>query len=190
MSADRRRPPSPSRSGPSGPRGAAPVDHDRVVALLAPVVRTARLDLEDVEVRAAGRRRIVRVLVDGEKGVSLDQIADVSRSVSDALDAADVLGEQPYTLEVSSPGVDRPLTLPRHWRRNLGRLVTVDQVAGGPLTGRIAAADEDGVDLDLEPGQRRLAFRAITRAVVQVEFRSAPELDDADGLDDAAAGQD
>ena len=75
--------------------------------------------------------------------------------------------------------------------------MTVDQVAGGPLTGRIAAADEDGVDLDLEPGQRRLAFRAITRAVVQVEFRSAPEQDDADGLDDdgtdeadTAAGQD
>lgn len=172
MAADRRRSSDPSRVGSRGPRRAADhVDHDRVLALLTPVVRAARLELEDVEVRSAGRRRVVRILVDGEHGVTLDEIADVSRSVSDALDEVDLLGDTPYTLEVSSPGVDRPLTLPRHWRRNIGRLVTVTPVAGPELTGRITSADDTGAELDLEPGIRRVDYSGVAHAVVQVEFR-------------------
>ena len=165
MSRDRRR----AASAPHQARGS--VDRERVVAVLATVVTGAHLDLEDVEVRSAGRRRIVRVLVDAEHGVSLDEVAAVSREVSQALDDSDVLGEQPYTLEVSSPGVDRPLTLPRHWRRNTGRLVQVTLRADAPVTGRISAVDEGGVDLDLEPGTRRVAFEQVARAIVQVEFR-------------------
>ena len=165
-----------------------------MLSLLGPVVSAAHLDLEDVEVRSAGRRRIVRVLVDGERGVGLDQVAEVSRAVSDALDGSDVLGDTPYTLEVSSPGVDRPLTLARHWRRNVGRLVVVHS-GGTDLTGRISSADEEGVELDLEPGLRRLPYSTISRAVVQVEFRSAaaleesPESDGDTGVDDAAPGE-
>lgn len=161
-------------AGRAGTPSAAHVDRERALALLGPVVAAAHLDLEDVEVRSAGRRRIVRVLVDGERGVSLDQVADLSRSVSDTLDGSDLLGDTPYTLEVSSPGVDRPLTLPRHWRRNVGRLVTV-ATAAGDLTGRISAVDEQGVELDLEPGLRRMGYQDISRAVVQVEFRSASD---------------
>lgn len=164
---------------------AAHVDHERVLSLLRPVVGAAHLDLEDVEVRSAGRRRIVRVLVDGDHGVSLDQVADLSRSVSDALDGADVLGDTPYTLEVSSPGVERPLTLPRHWRRNVGRLVAV-HTAGADLTGRISSADEGSVELDLEPGLRRLSYQDISRAVVQVEFRSVTGPDELDETADLA----
>ena len=100
----------------------------RVLALLEPVVSAAGFDLEDLTVSAAGKRSIVRVLVDKDGGVTLDDVADVSRLVSEALDVADeqdptLLGTS-YVLEVSSPGVDRPLTEPRHWRRNVGRLVS------------------------------------------------------------------
>lgn len=182
MAADRRRSSDPTRVGSRGPRRAADhVDHDRVVAVLAPVLRAARLELEDVEVKAAGRRRVVRILVDGEHGVTLDEIAEVSRAVSDALDETDLLGDAPYTLEVSSPGVDRPLTLPRHWRRNVGRLVTVTPRSGQDLTGRITVADDTGAELDLEPGLRRIDYATVEHAVVQVEFRpldgAAPDPD-------------
>ncbi len=95
--------------------------------LLAPVVAAAGYDLEDVTVTAAGRRSLVRVIVDADEGVDLDGVADVSRAVSNALDDGDAFAG-PFVLEVSSPGVDRPLTEPRHWRRARGRLVTV---AGG-----------------------------------------------------------
>lgn len=176
--ADHRRPSSTSR--PPGRRPAPTIDRARLVAVLEPVVATAGLDLEDVEVRAAGRRRIVRVLVDGENGVSLDEVADVSYAVSEALDASDVLDEAPYTLEVSSPGVDRPLTLPRHWRRNRGRLVRVALAGGEEVTGRVAEVDDAGAGLDLEPGTRRIAYDGVVRAVVQVEFRA---------LDDAGADE-
>lgn len=180
--ADRRRPASTSR--PPGPRSAPGIDRERLLAVLEPVVAQARLDLEDVEVRTAGRRRIVRVLVDGENGVSLDEVADVSHAVSEALDATDVLDEAPYTLEVSSPGVDRPLTLPRHWRRNRGRLVRVVLAGGEEVTGRIVTVDDAGVELGLDPGTRRIAYEGVGRAVVQVEFR-AP--DDA-GVDEEQGG--
>ncbi len=107
--------------------------------------------LEDVAVTPAGRRRVVKVLLDRDLAdvdtvteptapLSLDEVADATRLVSEALDASDVMGEQPYTLEVSSPGVGRPLTEPRHFRRNVGRLVTVDH-DGGEVTGRVTAAD-------------------------------------------------
>ena len=90
---------------------------ERVRSVVEPVVRAAGLDLEDVVLSAAGRRRMLRVVVDGDDGAPMDVVAEVARSVSDALDATDVMGGQPYVLEVSSPGIDRPLTAPRHWQR-------------------------------------------------------------------------
>ena len=143
---------------------------DRLRALLTPVVAGAGLDLETVEVTPAGRRRLVRVAVDKDGGISLDDVATVSRAVSDALDTSDVMGAQPYVLEVSSPGVDRPLTEPRHWRRSVGRLVKVDLVSGSSVTGRVEAADAEGVDLDVAGHDRRLAFAEVRLAKVEVEF--------------------
>ena len=107
---------------PGGRHSADPAELER---LLEPIVRAAGMDLESVRVGSAGRRRLLRVIVDADGGVSLDDIALVSREVSARLDATGAMGEAPYTLEVSSPGVDRPLTLPRHWRRAVGRLVRV-----------------------------------------------------------------
>jgi len=141
----------------------------RVLDAARPAVEAAGLDLEDVEISSAGRRSVVRVIVDSDRGVDLDTVADVSRSVGDALDAAGALGETPYVLEVTSPGVDRPLREPRHWRRATGRLVetTIDDQ---PLTGRILAADDAGVTLDVGGAERQARYDALGDGRVQIEF--------------------
>ncbi len=99
----------------------ASIDDGRIAEVIEPVVTAAGMDLESVRVSAAGRRRLLRVVVDSDHGVSLDDAAVISRQLSAALDTVAVMGDLPYTLEVSSPGVDRPLTDPRHWRRAVGR---------------------------------------------------------------------
>jgi ribosome maturation factor RimP len=138
--------------------------------LLEPVIAEAGFDLEDVLVAPAGKRRQVRVIVDGDDGVSLDDVAVVSREISAALDGSDAMGSGPYVLEVTSPGVDRPLTLPRHWRRARGRLVRATLAGGEEITGRITAADEAAVMLDTDGRERRLGYGELTRGLVQVEF--------------------
>jgi len=161
---------------PSGSRSAVgPVNDKRLAELIEPVVAAAGMDLESVRMSVAGRRRLLRIVVDGDHGVSLDDAADVSREISAMLDEADALGEVPYTLEVSSPGVDRPLTEPRHWRRGVGRLVKV-KVAGEPaVEGRILAADADGVTLELAKGERRFELGELGAGAIQIEFGRIPE---------------
>lgn len=153
----------------------------RVRAVIEPVITAAGYDLEDVGLSRAGRRHLLRVLVDADGGVSLDDIAVVSRAISVALDQAEerdgevLAGE--YQLEVSSPGVDRPLTEPRHWRRNVGRMVTVNG-----RTGRIAAADDEGIVLD----DTEIAYRELGAGKVQIEFKRMDEaqFDESDEADD------
>ena len=145
-------------------------NRDQLFALLGPVVTGHGLDLEDVEVTPAGRRRVLRVVVDGDDGVGLDTVAEVSTAVSATLDSTDAMGATPYVLEVSSPGVDRPLLQPRHWRRAIGRLVEATLTDGSTVTGRVLAADESGADLDAD-GARRLDWAEVARGRVQVEFR-------------------
>ena len=150
--------------------GRAARDHtsDRLSAALAPVVAAAGLDLEEVSVTPAGRRSVVRVVVDGDAGVDLDAVAEVSREVAAVLDEQDLVAGA-YVLEVTSPGVDRPLTQPRHWRRAAGRLVEVT-VDGATLTGRVVAADDDGVQLSGSDEPRRVAWSQLGPGRVQVEF--------------------
>ena len=156
---------------PGGTRPVAgPVDDRRLAGLIRPVVAAAGMDLESVRTTVAGRRRLLRVVVDSDHGVSLDDAAEVSRDVSAALDATDVMGDVPYTLEVSSPGVDRPLTDPRHWRRAVGRLVEVTAADAGPISGRVLAADADGVTLDVAGDHRRFGYAALGAGAIQVEF--------------------
>src|SRR5215831_16327025 len=141
MSSDPRHAPSRPRrvnsrdanggGSPRERRASPPVDPADVARLLEPVITAAGLDLEAVRVSPAGRRRLLRLVVDADGGVGLDRIADVSREVSARLDGSGAMGEVPYTLEVSSPGVDRPLTERRHWRRAEGRLVSVPLTAAG-----------------------------------------------------------
>ena len=160
----------------SGPRSAAgPVDDRRLAGLIEPVIAGVGMDLESVRMTIAGRRRLLRIVVDSDHGVSLDDAADVSREVSAVLDSANALGEVPYTLEVSSPGVDRPLTEPRHWRRAAGRLVKVKVKGEGAVEGRVLAADADGVTLELAGGERRLGYGELGAGSVQIEFGRIPD---------------
>jgi len=145
-------------------------DEGRIADVIGPVIAAAGMDLESVRVSAAGRRRQLRVVLDSDRGVSLDDAAAISRKLSAALDATPVMGDFPYTLEVSSPGVDRPLTDPRHWRRAVGRLVQVTAADAGPISGRVLAADADGVTLDVAGDHRRFGYAALGAGAVQVEF--------------------
>jgi ribosome maturation factor RimP len=149
---------------------AASESRRHLLDLLAPVVSALGLDLEDVNVSVVGRRSVVRVIVDGDQGVDLDAVADVSRAVSEVLDADAGDGfSGPFVLEVSSPGVDRPLTEHRHWRRSVGRLVLV-AVDGNPVTGRVTSAGEAGIALDLDGVTRHAPWGSLGAGKVQVEF--------------------
>jgi ribosome maturation factor RimP len=145
--------------------------------LLEPVIVDAGFDLEDVLVTPAGRRRQVRVIVDGDEGVSLDDVAVVSQKISAVLDDGEAMGAGPYVLEVTSPGVDRPLTQPRHWRRARGRLVRVTLSGGEEITGRVTAADDEAVVLDADGDERRIAHDELVRGLVQVEFNRRGDAD-------------
>jgi ribosome maturation factor RimP len=157
----------------------------RVRGVIEPVVAAAGYDLEELTLSRAGRRHLLRILVDADGGVTLDDVAVVSRKISAALDAADeadgemLAGE--YQLEVGSPGVARPLTEPRHWRRNVGRLVTV-----GGRTGRVLAADDQGIVLDMDGKANELSYAELGPGKVQIEFK---RLDEAEFDEDEGEGE-
>ncbi|MET9887672.1 ribosome maturation factor RimP [Streptomyces sp. NPDC006430] len=149
---------------------------DRLRGLLEPLVAAKGLDLEDIELSKAGKRRMLRIIVDSDEGVELDACAELSREVSDKLDETDVMGEDEYVLEVSSPGADRPLTEHRHYVRAIGRLAKFQLTEGGELIARILDVDDEGMDLEV-PGvkgrkatARRIAFTDIAKARVEIEF--------------------
>lgn len=183
-----------SRHGsPQSTQRGAFADTERIVGLLEPAVAALGMDLENVRITSAGRRRLLRIVVDADGGVSLDDIATVSREVSATLDRAAAMGETPYTLEVSSPGVDRPLTEPKHWRRAIGRLVTVP-LRGGPerqppqallpsspgqpgtatgspvITGRVTGTDSRGVRINVHGAGREFRYSELGPGIVQIEF--------------------
>jgi ribosome maturation factor RimP len=185
---------APETRTPAAPRIDLGAAKARVRTVIEPVVVAAGFDLEDVSLTRAGRRFVVRVLIDADGGISLDGVAVVSREISAALDAADETGGEvlpgEYQLEVSSPGVDRPLTLPRHWRRNVGRLVAVT-VAGKTVTGRLSSADDDGIVLaerpltyaELGPGKVQIEFKRLDEAVFAEDEDEDDDLDDEDDED-------
>jgi ribosome maturation factor RimP len=147
---------------------------DRIEQELATPLGALGLDVEAVELTPAGKRRVLRIAVDGDDGVTLDDVAGATKKVSEVLDASDVMGEQPYTLEVTSRGVDRPLTLPRHWRRNTDRLVKVTTADGDTFTGRIVDSDDAAASLDVEGTPREVVYAEVAKALVQVEFNRKP----------------
>ena len=146
--------------------------------VVAGAVAAAGFELENLDVQTAGRRRLVKVVVDSDDAVDLDDIAEVSRAVSAALDARDdtELGGS-YTLEVTSPGLDRPLTKPRHWRRARLRLVKVRQTDGAQFAGRVGTVDDDpdgGVQVLTDGELRKVNYADVAHAVVEVEFKPPP----------------
>jgi len=152
---------------------------DRIEKALVDPLAALGFDLEAVELSAAGKRSILRVAVDQDGGVTMDDVAAATRAISGVLDDSPLMGEQAFTLEVTSRGVDRPLTLPRHWRRNADRLVKASLVEGGEVEGRIGTSDDEGVTLAVDGQDRRLAYADIAKAKIQIEFnRKTTALDD------------
>ncbi|MGW1463940.1 ribosome maturation factor RimP [Streptomyces sp. NPDC001493] len=152
---------------------------ERLRGLLEPLVAAVQLDLEEIEVSRAGRRRVLRIVVDSDDGVELDTCAELSRSLSEKLDETDAMGEDEYVLEVSSPGADRPLTEHRHYVRATGRLVKFKLTAeagADELIARVLEVDDEGLDLEVpgvkgrKPTSRRIAFAEIDKARVEIEF--------------------
>ena len=145
----------------------------RIAEVLTEPLAATGLDVEAIDLTPAGKRRLLRVAVDKDGGVTLDDIAEATKEVSRVLDGptgSDVMGEQPYTLEVTSPGIDRPLTHPRHWRRNQGRLVKATLADGGTVTGRITDSDDTRAVLDVDGNRDEIAFVDVKRAKIEIEF--------------------
>lgn len=157
------------------------MNEQAIAALVEPLVARSGLEVDRIEIARAGKRSVLRVYLDGDgpdgHGPSLDEIADATRAISAALDDSPVAGQAPYTLEVSTRGVSRPLTEPKHYRRNVGRLVNLTTPAG-PVSGRIVAVDGDTVELDADNATRAVRLAEISKAVVVAELRKDAVPDD------------
>jgi ribosome maturation factor RimP len=147
---------------------------DQISELVTPAVTEQGFYLEDVHVATPGSHRIVTCIVDGDSALNLDQVTSVSRVISELLDEATFMGETPFTLEVTSPGVDRPLTVPRHFAKNVDRLLKVIKVDGSEVTGRILSNTDEDVTLTVtvkkETREEVISIADIKRAVVEIEF--------------------
>jgi len=153
-----------------------------ITDLISPAVTEAGFFLEEVLIASPGSHRIVTCVVDGPTPLNLDQVTVASRVISELLDTAEFMGDTPFTLEVTSPGVDRPLTQPRHWTKNLTRLIKITLSDGASITGRLTEFDEVSAKL-VENIKGRIkehtvAFADIKRAVVEIEFNRKDAIDE------------
>ena len=152
---------------------------DQIAELITPALQQAGYFLEEVNLVTPGNHRIVTVIVDGESALNLDQVTVASKLVSELMDEAPFMGETPFTLEVTSPGIDRPLTLPRHFAKNATRLLKVTKTDGEVVTGRITSNTDSDVTLSVvekkETKEVVVALADIKRAVVEIEFNRKDE---------------
>jgi ribosome maturation factor RimP len=146
---------------------------EEIAVAITPAIEAAGCYLEEVTLTPAGKRKIMTVIVDGDTNLSLDQVTAVSKEVSAIVEILPALGDTPFTLEVTSPGVDRPLTNPRHWRKNHGRLINVTLHDEKSVKGRIG----DSSEIDVEIDSVKIAYAAIKRAVIEIEFKSLKSAD-------------
>ena len=147
---------------------------DQISEHITPALHKAGYFLEDVNLVSPGQHRIVTVIVDGESALNLDQVTVASKLVSELLDEATFMGETPFTLEVTSPGIDRPLTLPRHFAKNVDRLLKVTKTDGVVITGRILSNTDSDVTLSVtekkDVKEVVISLGDINRAQVEIEF--------------------
>ena len=144
---------------------------NNLTELLTPAVTQAGFVLEEVTVTPVGKSRLVAVVVDCEdRNPSLDEVTVVSKEVSAILDSYTQMGEMPFTLEVTTPGIDRPLTLGRHWKKNIGRLVKITPKTGEKYIGRIASVKDNAVTIEIKGKESEISFAEISRAQIEVEF--------------------
>jgi ribosome maturation factor RimP len=147
---------------------------DQISELVTTAVSDLGFYLEDVHIATPGSHRIITCIVDGDASLNLDQVTSVSRVISELLDEAAFMGETPFTLEVTSPGVDRPLTQPRHFAKNVDRLLKIIKLDGSEVTGRILSNTDHDVTLSVavkkETTEQTISLSEIKRAVVEIEF--------------------
>ncbi len=136
---------------------------------ITPIVNKLNFELEEVILKSAGKNTIVQVLVDKDSGITLDEVANLSTKLSDFFDENSLMGDKTYTLDVGSPGIDRPLTKLRHWKKNLGRLVKVHSKTN-VFEGRIKAVEELQVQLEIKGKLQTFQYPDIDKAIIQVEF--------------------
>lgn len=144
--------------------------NDSIAAVIEPIVRELGFDLEALEVRGSGNHTVLLVAIDSDTGVGIDEITKVTRALAPVLDETDAMGHERYTLEVTTRGIDRPLTELRHWRRNVGRVVAIELTDTERFEARIADHDDEGVNLEIRGESIRFPFSDIAKAVIQVEL--------------------
>jgi ribosome maturation factor RimP len=153
-----------------------------ITDLISPAVSEAGFFLEEVQIASPGSHRIITCVVDGQTPLNLDQVTVASRLISELLDTAEFMGETAFTLEVTSPGVDRPLTHPRHWRKNLTRLIKVTLLDGSTTIGRLTEFNESNAilveNIKGRIKEHSIAFADIKRAVVEIEFNRKESSDE------------
>jgi len=140
---------------------------EEIIAVITPALEALGFYLEDVTITLAGRRSMLTVIVDGDTHLSLDQVTAATKGISEIVEGIQSLGQTPFTLEVTSPGLDRPLTKPRHWRKNKDRLIKIVLNDGKEITGRIKDSTDDEVIVD----EQKVAFVDIKRATLEIEFK-------------------
>ncbi len=146
---------------------------EKVKSILVPIVEEERLDLVEVEFKPVGKRWLLRVFIDKEGGVTIDDCAYVSRELARYLDVEDFI-EHPYTLEVSSPGLTRPLKKSEDFMRNRGkrcRVITREAIAGkNEFTGEIGETTADKVEIKEKIGIFTIPICAIKKAHLEFEL--------------------
>jgi ribosome maturation factor RimP len=143
-----------------------PLNED-ISAAIRPIIEASGNYLEELTITSAGKVKILTVIVDSDSHLNLDQITAATKEISEVIETLEELGDSAFTLEVTSPGIDRPLTKPRHWRKNFDRLVKITMTSGKDIQGRIGEATETNVLV----GDQKVSFEDIKRAVLEIEFK-------------------
>jgi ribosome maturation factor RimP len=140
---------------------------EEIIAVITPALEALGFYLEDVTITSAGRRSMITIIIDGDTHLSLDQVTLATKAVGEIVEGIQSLGQTPFTLEVTSPGLDRPLTKPRHWRKNIGRLVKIVLLDGQEIKGRV----KDVSEISTTVAEQVVKFSDIKRATLEVEFK-------------------
>ena len=138
-----------------------------ISAAITPALEALGFYLEDVTIISAGRRSMLTVIVDGDTHLSLDQVTSATKAIGEIVESIQSLGETPFTLEVTSPGLDRPLTKVRHWQKNINRLVKVVLLDGSEIKGRIKDVNEVSARVD----EKNINYSDVKRATLEIEFK-------------------
>jgi ribosome maturation factor RimP len=140
---------------------------EQVAAAITPAIESLGFYLEDITITSAGKRSMLTVIVDGDTHLSLDQVTVATKAISEIVENLPTLGSNPFTLEVTSPGLDRPLTKPRHWSKNKDRLIKVILLDGKEVNGRIKDSTHSSATID----EQVINFSEIKRATLEIEFK-------------------